>query len=176
MKKARRQMHERLSTGLAELSRIKPTDFVREDVGRDLSFRVGLPYFDRTLELFHRISRCDLGQASFADLANLAGDAERTLDQFHRALSFTGEDLENPRKARNLLIEEVCESFARISTDFERVITQPLGSEQDPLTGIALTIGVCTLAIALAAIAYYSTHERTVADSILNAVHRVRLL
>jgi hypothetical protein len=56
MKKARRQMHERLSTGLAELSRIKPTDFVREDVGRDLSFRVGLPYFDRTLELFHRIS------------------------------------------------------------------------------------------------------------------------
>jgi hypothetical protein len=74
------------------------------------------------------------------------------------------------------LIEEVCESFARISTDFERVITQPLGSEQDPLTGIALTIGVCTLAIALAAIAYYSTHERTVADSILNAVHRVRLL
>jgi hypothetical protein len=176
MKKARRQVHERLSIGLAELSWIKPTDFVREDVGRDLSLRAGLPYFDRTLELFHRISRCDLGQASFADLANLAGDAETTLDQFHRALSFTGEDVENPREARDLLIEEVRDSFARISTDFERVITQLQGSEQDPSTIIAFTVGLCTLAIALAAIAYNSTHERTVADSILNAVHRVRLL
>ena len=144
-------------------------------IGRDLSFRAGLPYFDRTLELFHRISRCDLGQASFADLANLADDAETTLDQFHRALSFTGEDVENPREARDLLIEEVRDSFARISTDFERVITQLRGG-QHPSTIIAFTVGLCTLAIALAAIAYNSTHERTVADSILNAVHRVRLL
>ena len=175
MKKARLQMQERLSTLLAELSRMKPSDFVREDVARDLSFRAGLQYFDRTLELFHRISRSNLGQASLADLANLAGDAERTLDQFHRAISFTGEDVENPREARDLLIEEVRDSFARISTDFERAIT-PLGSEQDPSTIIAFTVGLCTLAIALAAIAYCSTHERTVADSILNAVHRVRLL
>jgi hypothetical protein len=176
MKEARRHMYERLSTGLAELGRMKPSDFLREDVSRDLSFRVGLPYFDRSLELFHRISRSDLGQASLADLANLAGDAERTLDQFHRILSFTGEDLENPREARNLLIEEVSDSFARISTDFERVITQPQGSEQHSSTIIALTVGLCTLAIALAVIAYYFTPERTVADSILNAVHRVRLL
>ena len=130
MKKARRQVHERLSIGLAELSRIKPTDFVREDVGRDLSFRAGLPYFDRTLELFHRISRCDLGQASFADLANLAGDAETTLDQFHRALSFTGEDVENPGDARDLLIKDIRDSFERISTNVGIVLSveSPLGS------------------------------------------------
>ena len=175
MKQARRQMYERLGACLAELGQVKPSDFLREDVGRDLSFRVGLPYFDRTLELFHRLSRCDLGGASFADLANMTDDAARTLDQFHRILSFTGEDIENPREARNLLIEEVSDSFARISTDFERVI-QPRGRGQHSSTSIALTIGLCTLALALAAIAYYSTHERTVADSILNAVHRVRLL
>ena len=175
MKKARRQVHERLSIGLAELSWIKPTDFVREDVGRDLSFRAGLPYFDRTLELFHRISRCDLGQASLADLAKMTDAATRTLDQFHRILSFTGEDVENPRAARDLLIEEVCDSFARISSDFERVFIQPREGQHSS-TIIALTVGLCTLAIALAAIAYHSTHERTVADSILNAVHRVRLL
>jgi hypothetical protein len=109
MKKARRQMHERLRTALAELGQAKPSDFSREDeLGSDLSFRVGLPYFDRTLELFHRLSRCDLGQASFADLANLTDDAARTLDQFHRILSFTGEDVENPRAARDRLIEDVC--------------------------------------------------------------------
>ena len=106
MKEAKRQMHERLSTVLAELGQVKPSDFAREDeLGRDLSFRVGLPYFDRILELFHRLSRCDLGQASLADVANLTDDAARTLDQFHRILSFTGEDLENPREARDLLIE-----------------------------------------------------------------------
>ena len=51
MKEAKRQMHERLSTALAELGQVKPGDFAREaELGRDLSFRVGLPYFDRTLE------------------------------------------------------------------------------------------------------------------------------
>ena len=176
MKKARRQMHERLSAALAELRQVKPSDFSREDeLGRDLSFRVGLPYFDRTLELFHRLSRCDLGQASLADVANLTDDAARTLDQFHRILSFTGEDLENPRAARDLLIEEVCDSFAHISADFERVFIQPREGQHSS-TIIALTVGLCTLALALAAIAYYSTHETTAADSILNAVHRVRLL
>ena len=176
MKKARRQMHERLSAALAELGQVKPSDFSREDeLGRDLSFRVGLPYFDRTLELFHRLSRCDLGQASLADVAKLTDDAARTLDQFHRILSFTGEDLENPRAARDLLIEEVCDSFARISSDFERVFIQPREGQHSS-TIIALTVGLCTLALALAAIAYYSTHERTAAASILNAVHRVRLL
>jgi hypothetical protein len=58
-------MHERLSTALAELGRVKPSDFSREDeLGRDLSFRARLSYFDRTLDLFHRLSRCDLGQVS----------------------------------------------------------------------------------------------------------------
>lgn len=128
MKKATRQMYERLSACLAELGQVKPSDFSRENVlGRDLSFRAGLPYFDRTLELFHRLSRCDLGQASFADLANMTDDAARTLDQFHKILSFTGEDVENPREARDLLIEEVRDSFARISNDFERVIIEPRG-------------------------------------------------
>jgi hypothetical protein len=176
MKKARREMYERLSICIAELGEVKPTDFLREDVGKDLSFRAGLPYFDRTLELFHRLSRCDLGGASFADLAKMTEDAEGTLDQFHRVLSFTGEDVESPREARDLLIDEVRDSFARISTDFERVIMQPRGQGRHPSTSIALTVGFCTLALALAAIAYYSTHERTVADSILNSAHRVRLL
>ncbi len=169
-------MHERLSTALAELRQVKPIDFAREDLlGKDLSFRAGLSYFDRTLELFHRLSLRDLGQASFADLANMTDDAARTLDQLHRILSFTGEDVENPRAARDLLIKEVRDSFARICTDFERVII-PRRLEQHQSTSIALTIGLCTLVLALVVVAYYSTHETAVANIILNAVRRVRLL
>jgi hypothetical protein len=74
------------------------------------------------------------------------------------------------------LIEEVRDSIAQISTNLERVITQPQEWEQHPSTSITLMVGLCTLVLALAAVAYYSTHERTVADSILNAVHRVGLL
>jgi len=170
-------MHDRLSACLAELSRMKAGDFLRGDVlGRDLGFRAGLQYFDRTLELFHRLSRCDFGQAPFKDLASMTDDAARTLDQFHRVLSFTGEDVENPYEARDLLIEEVRQSFARISADFERVIIQPRGWGQYPSTSIAVTIGLCLLVLALAAVAYYSTHERGVADRILDAVHKAKLL
>jgi hypothetical protein len=83
MKKASRRVHERLRSCLAELNQIKPSDLLREEVlGRNLSFRAGLLYFDRTLELFHRLSRRDLGQASFADLSNMTDGAARTLDQF----------------------------------------------------------------------------------------------
>jgi hypothetical protein len=174
MKKARRQMHERLSSCLAELNQIKPSDLLREEIlGRNLSFRAGLSYFDRTLELFHRLSRRDLGQTSFADLASITDDAARTLDQFHKILRFTGEE-DDPTATRDLLIEEVRDSFARISTDFERVTIRLRGWEQRPSIDIALTIGLCMLVFALAAVAHYSTHDATVADKILNAVHRVR--
>src|SRR5277367_4632138 len=95
MKKARRQMQERLSSRLAELNQIKPTKLLREDVlGRNLSFRAALAYFDRTLELFHQVSRRDLSQAAFADLANMTDDAARALDHFHKILSFKGEGVD----------------------------------------------------------------------------------
>jgi hypothetical protein len=151
------------------LNQIKPTNLLREDVlGRNLSFRAGLAYFDRTLELFHRLSRRDLGQASFADLANMTDDAARTLDQFRKIRSFTGEVFD-PTATRDLLIEEVRDSFARISADFERVTIRQLGWEQSPSMAIALTIGLCTLVLALATLTYYSTHDGTVADEIINA-------
>jgi hypothetical protein len=173
MKKAGRQMQERLSSCLAELNQIKPTNLLREDVlGRNLSFRAGLPYFDRTLELFHQLSRRDLSQAAFADLANMTDAAARALDHFHKILSFTGEGVD-PIATRDLLIEEVRDSFARISTDFERVTIRRPGWEQHPSLGIALTIGIFTLILGLAAIAYYSANDRTVSDRILDVVHRV---
>ena len=73
------------------------------------------------------------------------------LDQFRKILSFTGEDVD-PTATRDLLIEEVRDSFARISADFERVTIRQLGWEQSPSMAIALTIGLCTLVLALAAV------------------------
>ena len=65
----KQQTRERLNACLDELNKIRPTALLREDVlGRDLGFRAGLVYFDRLLELFHRLSRCDLDLVPFARL------------------------------------------------------------------------------------------------------------
>jgi hypothetical protein len=122
----KRQTRERLNTCIAELSQIRPAPLLREDVlGRNLSFRAGLPCFERTLDLFHRLSRCDLDHVPLADLKNITDDAANTVDQFRKILSFTGENVENPRAARDLLMDEVDASLPRISTDFAIVVCQP---------------------------------------------------
>ena len=81
-------MQERLSSCPAELNQIKPTNLLREDVlGRNLSFRAGLAYFDRTLELFHQLSRRELSQAAFADLANMTDAAAVPQPHSRRAVA-----------------------------------------------------------------------------------------
>jgi hypothetical protein len=177
--KQKRQTRERLDACLAELNQIRPTALLRENVlARNLSFRAGLPCFERTLELFHRLSRNDLDHVPLADLKNITDDAANTVDRFRKILSFTGENVENPRDTRDLLIDEVDASFPRISTNFAIVVSQPPRRQGRFVasTSAAFSIGFCTLVFALAAVAYYSTHDGTVADKILTAVHRIRSL
>ena len=173
----KRQTRERLDACLAELNKIRPTALLREDVlGRDLGFRAGLAYFDRLLELFHRLSRCDLDVIPLARLEKITIDAENTVGQFRKILSFTGQDLDRPREARDLLIDEVRDSFERVSTNLAIVVSQLPEQHQEvaPPTGAALMLGICVLVSALAVLAYYSMNNRTVAENLLNAVHKIR--
>jgi hypothetical protein len=175
----KRQTRERLNTCLAELGQIRRPALLGENVlAKNVSFRAGLPCFERTLELFHRLSRCNLDHVPFADLKNITDDAANTVDQFRKIVSFTGENVENSREARDLLIDEVDASFPHISTNFAIVVSQPPRRQGGFVasTSAALTIGFCTLVFALAAVAYYSAHDGTVADKILSAVHRIRSL
>ena len=89
---------------------------MREDVlGRD-SFRTGLQYFERTLELLHRLSRCDLDHVPLAFLKNTTDDAANTVDQFRNILKLKSKDLEHSCEARDLLVNDVG-SFERIGRD-----------------------------------------------------------
>ena len=171
-----RQTRERLDACLVELNRIRPATLLREDIlGRALDFRTGLPYFERTLELYHRLSRCDLDLVSLARLENITDDAESTVDQFRKILSFTGEDVENPGDARDLLIKDVRDSFERISTNLGIVLSPLLEQHQESAlpTSAAFMVGLCILVSALAVVTYYSMHDGTV-EKLLNAVHRVK--
>jgi hypothetical protein len=171
-----RQTRERLDACLAELNRIRPATLLREDIlGRALDFRTGLPCFERTLELYHRLSRCDLDLVSLARLENITDDAESTVDQFRKILSFTGEDVENPGDARDLLIKDVRDSFERISANLGIVLSPLLEQHQESAlpTSSAFMVGLCILVSALAVVTYYSMHDGTV-EKLLNAVHRVK--
>ena len=169
-----RKTRERLNSCLAELNQIRPAVLLREDVlGRELDFREGLPCFERTLELFHRLSRCDLDLVPLARLKDIVNDAEHSLEQFHKILTFTGEGLENPRWARQLLIDDVRNSFERISANFGTVIQKPRRKRDFDPSSAAFAIGLFVLIFALVAVAYYSAHNGTVADRLLEAVHRI---
>ncbi len=174
----KRQTREHLDACLAELNQIRPATLLREDVlGRDLGFRMGLAYFERTLELYHRLSHCDLDLLPLARLKNIANDAENTVDQFRKILSFTGKDLQSPLEARDLLIDDVKDSFERISPNVGIVVSQLPKRHQDfaRSTSAAFVVGLCVLISALAVVAYYSVNDRTIADKLRNAMYRVRL-
>ena len=177
MTKQIRETRERLDACLAELNQLRPTALIREGaLGRELSFRAGLPYFERTLELFHRLSRCDLDHVLLAHLKNITNDAENTVDQFRKILSFTGKDLQSPLEARDLLIDDVNDAFERISPSVGIIVSQLPQRHQDLArsTSTALMVGLCVLVSALALVAYYSVADRTIADKLLNVVYQVR--
>src|SRR6516165_8235234 len=165
-----RKVRDRLNSCLAELNQIRPAALLREDVlGRDLDFRAGLPCFERTLELFHRLSRCDLEPVPLAHLKNIGDDAERSLERFRKILSFTGEGLENPREARDLLIDDVTNSLERIAANFGIIIRKPRKKNDLDPSSAAFTVSLFILVFALAAIAYYSARDGTVTE-LLDAV------
>jgi len=173
----KRQTRERLDACLTELNQIRPTALLREDVlGRDLVFRKGLAYFERTLELYHRLSHRDLDLVPLARLKNITNYAGNAVDQFRKILSFTGKDLQSPLEARDLLIDDVKDAFERISPSVGMIVSQLPQRHQDLArsTSTALMVGLCVLVSALALVAYYSVADRTIAYKLLSVVYQVR--
>jgi len=175
MKRQTRDMHERLSACLAELDKIRPTALLNyEPLGESLRFRADLSCLDRTLELFHRLYRRDLTGIPFDLLRNLTADASATLGQVRKITTLADEHPQNFDEALEPLINDIKDSFDRISANVARAASQ--GSEQP--TGLAnatVAVAVCALIAALAILAYYSSHDKAVADELLRAVHRVGL-
>src|SRR6202035_4936052 len=98
----------RLKASLKQLHALKPAHLVRDDLEhRNLSFRSGLPYFERTLGLFHGLGRGNLAQVPSAYARIVAAHAARALAQFEEILRFTGEGLPNASEVRNHLVAEV---------------------------------------------------------------------
>jgi hypothetical protein len=174
-RRIRKMVHESLSTCLAELDRIRPATLLQHGpLGKSRRFRAELPYLDRTLEMFHRLSRRDLTSLPFDLLRNVTADASTTLRQFRRITTLASEQSDNFDKTLEGLINEIKHSFDQMFANFAQVLSQD--SEQPSgLMNAAVAVAVCTLVVALAILAHYSTHDKTVADVLLRAAHRMGL-
>jgi len=173
MKPQTSEMYESLIACLAELDQIRPMDLLNDEpLGQSLRFRTELPYLGRTLEIFHRLSRRDLTSLPADLLRDASAIASETLGQFRAISTLAEEHPENLDELLRTLIGEIKSSFDRISAIFAVCD----GWEQPSRSGnAALAIGVCTLVVALALVAYFSSHDKAVADVLLKAVHGIGL-
>ena len=173
MRRSVRETHERLEGCLSELTKLRPIGLLREDVlGKELGFRAGLSHFERTLNLFYRLSKRNLAHIPHAHLQAIAAGAEKTVDQFRKIVSFTGDGIENPQQVRDLLIDDVYRSFEPISEDLRMVVDQP-PRQQKTWSMSTIFISALIAAFASATITYYSSFNGAVADKLLDVLRGV---
>jgi hypothetical protein len=123
-----RTERSRLKASLKQLHALKPADPVREDLQhRNLSFRSGLPYFERTLGLFRGLGHGKLAKVPSAYIKIVADHAERSLAQLEEILRFTGEELANPQEVRNHLIGAVRDYYRELHDDLSILVIRPQG-------------------------------------------------
>jgi len=169
MKRQTRELHEALIACLAELNQIRPMDLLKNEVLVESQlFRAELPYLERTLEVFHRLSRRDLRGLPFDLLRSVNANASAALRQFRKINHLAEEHPENLDEALRGLIEGIKGSFNQVSANFAMC-----DGWKEPSSAMraAMMIGVCTLVVTLALVAYFSSHDKAVADTLLKAVH-----
>lgn len=97
---------------LSELSKIDVDALIREEeLGRDLSFRPGIQYFERMLRLFRDLENLNLEELPYNVLSGIQGVAEPTLNLFRRIQSFSVKGHSNPTNVRDELINTVRDSY-----------------------------------------------------------------
>lgn len=169
----------RLKASLKKLGKVRPADLVREELHpRNLSFRSGLPYFERTLGLFHGLGRGSLAKVPSAYVRIVADHAERALAQFEEILRFTGEGLVNPGEVRNHLIAEVRDYYRELHDDVAILVTRPPGQQEHPTRapwymGMPLAALMLAMFAAGVTVAYHYGLLGYAAQEIVDSIHGI---
>lgn len=169
----------RLKASLKKLGQLKPVALVREDLDpRNLSFRTGLPYFERTLGLFHGLGRGNLAKVPSAYVKIVADHAERALAQFDEILRFTGDGLSNPFEVRNHLIAEVRDYYRELHDDVSILVPRPPGQQEHPTRApwyVGAPLAAIMLAMFMAGVtaAYHYGLLGYAAQDIIDSIHDI---
>jgi hypothetical protein len=107
------QERKKLEDVLNKIAEIEPDSLVRRaELGTELSFESGLPYFTRTLKLFRDLKNCSLDGASYTALNQLFNVATQALTEFENIRKFSiQQHPQNTIGARNQLIDRVRDSY-----------------------------------------------------------------
>ncbi len=142
-----------MKANLDQLVKLKSTQLIREDVvGPQLSFRVGIPFFERTLAMYRQLANTDLSRVPSAYLEIAANHAEDSLNQFQQIEAFDPRGMDRPDQIRNLLVNDVRDAHAAIYEDLSVILAPGKGHGEKvprptgPLPGILL---VALLGVAL---------------------------
>lgn len=174
-----RSERARLKASLKKLEELKPAALARDDLhARNLSFRNGLPYFERTLGLFNGLRRGNLAKVPSAYVKIVADHAERALAQFGEILRFTGHELVNPFEVRNHLIAEVRDYYRELHDDLSILITRPPGQQEHvaraPWFASASLAAVMLAMLAVGvAVAYHYGLLGFAAQDIMDSLHDI---
>ncbi len=169
----------RLKASLKKLERLKPAVLAREDLQpRNLSFRSGLPYFERTLGLFRGLGKGKLAKVPLAYLSIVADHAERALAQFEEIMRFTGEGLPNAVEVRNHLIAEVRDYYRELHDDVSVIVTHPPGQQENPTpapwyAGTPLALIMLAMLAAGVTAAYHYGLWGYAAQDIIDSLHEI---
>jgi hypothetical protein len=172
----------RLRASLKKLNRIKIGDLIRQDLRSptrpDLSFRNGLPYFERTLALFRDLAHSNIKRVPPEYLRIVADHAEHALAQFEEILHFTGEGVEDPEQVRNHLIGEVRDYYRVIHDDIGLVATRSRSQlEHIPrapwYAGTPLAVVTLLTVVAAFGVAYHYTNMTYWAQSLMETLREL---
>lgn len=170
-----KEIRARLGSSLEKLSKIRPTDLIREDaLGPQLSFRPGIPFFERTLTLYRQIAANNLSRVPSGILEIAANHAEESLYQFDQIAAFTSAGIDRPEQVRNLLINEVREAHPAIYEDLCMLIAPTRGQMEKVPSGPRPLLIMTMLALILVVVilGYRSSLFRNLIDEMQASVYR----
>lgn len=170
---AEHETRERLGVCLMRLAGMKPHDLAHPPHSK-ISFRSGLPYFERTLGLFRQVCATNLREVPSEYLKIVADDAQETLARLTLIQNFTGEGVEHPEKVRSEMLSDLRDSLPPIYEDLSVIIRQPpaeLERVRKPRSAATLVATLAVVAVIVAAAAFDYVEYKLFADNILSAIH-----
>jgi hypothetical protein len=164
-----KEIRERLAKSLDKLGKIRPTDLIREDaLGSQLSFRAGIPFFERTLTFYRQIAGTDLTRVPSPILEIAANHAEESLRQFEQIEAFVPTGIERPEQIRNLLINDVRDAHAAIYEDLCMLLAPGRAQMEKAPGGPSRSVTI--IAVALIVVAVVSGYHYSLFDTFINFV------
>ncbi len=137
-------------------------------MGSQLSFRAGIPFFERTLTFYRQLANTDLTRVPSPILKIAVYHAEESLRQFEQIEAFVPAGIDRPEQIRNLLINDVRDAHAAIYEDLCMLLAPGRAQMERAPGGPSRFLTIIAATLILAAV--ISGYHYRLFDTFLNFV------